>query len=100
MATGQKIVLITAALVIAVLLGLRTGTTYRLSEVSRPGGPQIGNTTLFLYGNTVLSSEQPGPFSFLLPLGEYKFEAIAAVILLAAVGLVVLRRSHIRGAAA
>ena len=99
MAIGQKVILVVAALAISLLLGLRTGTTYKLSEVTKLGGPQNGNTTLFLYGNTVLSSEHPSRFAFLLPLGEYKFQAIAAVVLLSGVGLVVLRRSHARAAA-
>lgn len=92
MTTSQKALLLVATLMITLLLGLRTGITYKLSEVTKPGGPKIGNTTLFLYGNTVLSSARPSSMNFLLHLGEYKFEAIAAVALLAGVGLIVLRR--------
>lgn len=98
MATGQKIILIVAALAISLLFGLRTGTVYKFFEVTKPGEPQTGNTILALYGNTVLSSERLGAFGFLLPLGEYRFQAIGAVILLAGVGLVVSRRSYARTA--
>ena len=82
MATGQKIILIVVALAISLLFGLRTGTVYKFFEVTKPGEPQTGNTILTLYGDTiVLSSERLGAFGFLLPLGEYRFQAIGAVVL-------------------
>jgi hypothetical protein len=87
----QLVVTWTATILIVILLGSRTGTTYRLSEIMKPGGPENGHTSLFLYGNHVLSSENAGNLYPLLNLGEYKYHLITAVLILSALAIYTLR---------
>ncbi len=70
-----------AVLLLVILLGLKTGTSYRLSEIERIGGPRYGNTVLDLYGTLILSSENAGRLHFLLWFGTYKYHLMLATAL-------------------
>ena len=77
----QLIVLWITVIMIIFFLGLRTTTIYRLSEVTKPDGPEFGHTALKLYGSLLLSSNNAGKLHFLLDFGNYKYQLILACIL-------------------
>ena len=88
----QKTILWAATLSIALMIGLKTSTTYRLSEALKPGGPEVGDTSLFLYGSLVLSSSDAGNLHFLLQFGEHKYQLIAAILLVSVTAFVTARK--------
>ena len=78
----QLIAVWIVAVLFFVVLGLKTTTVYKLSEISKPGGPSLGNTALMLYGSQLLTSENAGPFHFLLQFGDYKYHFIIFLLVL------------------
>lgn len=58
----QLIVVWVMAILVVVILGLRTGEVYKLSEILKPRGPQEGWTGLFLNFKTILIFLQKRPF--------------------------------------
>ena len=78
----QIVVLWTFVIIISLLLGLETTTVYRLSEFTKPGGPETGSTALMLYGSLLISSDTSGKLHFLLPLGNYKYHLMIVVALI------------------
>jgi len=78
----QMIALWITVIIIAIFMGLKTSTVYRISEFSKPGGPEFGHTALMLYGSLILTSENAGYFHFLLNFGECKYQLIIAVIII------------------
>jgi len=80
-----------AAILIVITLGSRTGVTYKVSDLLEYGESKIGYTSLFLYGTLILSAGDAGNLYPLLYLGEYKYQVIVGVLLIAGLAIYTLR---------